>query len=207
MIKFGACAILASMCLVLMCLTPSTQAKAGPLPLTATTQIDVEAMWTTFCTAKSGLVCGTPAISAIGTPNGGNFEILAGPARSDRIGLLIYNNAPTIPATPYEGGWLCLDGNAAQLRRAGPVNSSSPPHGGSSCPPTLDCTGVFWINMSEFEAGAWVPKDCVGNPSGLLSKVPQAYLSMPGAIIRCTWWGRDSVATGSFVSDGLEYIR
>ena len=42
--------------------------------------------------------------------------------------------------------------------------------------------------------------------SGNAGGNPDAFLSAPGTEVYCQWWGRDSVSTGSFLSDALRYI-
>jgi len=137
----------------------------------------------TYCTAKSGLTCGTPAISAVGCPTAGatsGFYISAGPARGNRTGLVLYttngqNNAP------FEGGTLCV---ATPLKRSTPINS-----GGTNGA----CDGVFIIDFNAFATG-----QLGGNP------LPA--LGVAGTQVNAQIWGRDSLATGSFLSDGLEFL-
>ena len=60
---------------------------------------------TVYCTAKSGLVCGTPAIAAAGRPSASQtsgFILSAGPARGSKSGLLIYSDAGRT-AMPFLG--------------------------------------------------------------------------------------------------------
>ena len=83
--------------------------------------------------------------------------------------------------TPFHGGLLCLA--RGDIRRTTVVDS-----GGAG-----SCDGAFQIDMNCFAAGG-----CGGNPP--------AYLSSVGQQVNCQWWGRDSVMTGSFMSDALEYI-
>jgi hypothetical protein len=158
---------------------------------------------TKFCTAKTALVCGTPSISASGTSSvtaTSGFKIAAGPARDNRSGILLYNNAGVVPGLPFEGGTLCV--NPMGLRRAGSTNSMG------SCPPTpIGCAGVFAIDMNTFAQGMWVVPDCAGAPAGIPPNNPAAFLLTMGATIDAQWWGRDSVATGSFLSDGLSYVQ
>jgi hypothetical protein len=155
-----------------------------------------------FCTAKAGLVCGTPAISATGTSSvaaNSGFVVSAGPARDNRSGILMYNNAGTVAGLPFNGGTLCV--NPMGIRRAGSANS------GGSCPPApIGCSGSFYVDMNSFAQGVWVVPDCAGNPSGIPPNMPAAFLLVAGTTIDCQFWGRDSVATGSFVSDGLTYV-
>jgi hypothetical protein len=42
-------------------------------------------------------------------------------------------------------------------------------------------------------------------PSGLAPNNPAAFLQNAGQDVFCQFWGRDSVATGSFVSSGIKY--
>jgi hypothetical protein len=153
----------------------------------------------TFCTAKPGLACGPAAISASGFPSASSssgFTIAAGPARSCKAGFLLYNELRG-GALPFQGGTLCV--GAAGLRRAGPSNSMGTPGGAS-------CDGSFTLDMNAFALAAWTVPDCGGAPAGLGASNPAAYLSEPGTHVFTQWWGRDSVSTGSFLSDGLEYF-
>jgi hypothetical protein len=141
-----------------------------------------------YCTAKSNLACGLPAIAAQGSssaaaPSG--FWLTAAPARGDRTGVLLYNTQRQVPATPFLGGLLCVAPSG--LRRAGPANSGGTAGG---------CNGTFAIDMNAFAQGLW-PQP---------STNPAPYLLTPGQAVACQWWGRDSVATGSLLSDALEYV-
>jgi hypothetical protein len=55
------------------------------------------------------------------------------------------------------------------------------------------CSGAFALDMNCFASGS-----CGGNPA--------ASLQIPGERIDAQWWGRDSLATGSHVSDALAYV-
>jgi hypothetical protein len=157
---------------------------------------------TPFCTAKSALVCGTPSISAVGTSSmaaNSGFVVSAGPARDNRSGILMYNNQGLVPGVPFQGGTLCV--NPMGIRRAGSTNSKG------SCPPTpIGCIGVFSVDMNAFANAMWFVPDCAGANSGIPANNPAAFLLVPGTQIDAQFWGRDSVATGSFVSDGLSYV-
>ena len=147
-----------------------------------------------YCTAKTGLACGTPSISASGVASASasaGFVVSARPARSNRTAMLLYSNQgrANLPFPPG-GHILCLP--ATGLRRGGPTFS-----GGTPGP---HCDGVFAVDMNAFAKGQWVP------PGGGPSFNPAAYLSVMGQVINCQWWGRDTVATGSFMSDALEYV-
>jgi hypothetical protein len=138
---------------------------------------------TTYCTAKAGLACGLPSIRSTGCSSASassGFSISAGPARADKSGILIHSDQGSANP-PFHGGVLCVN---PPLRRSVGVSS-----GGT---PGL-CDGTFTIDMNCFAAGA-----CGGNPVG--------FLRAPGTFVSTQWWGRDSVATGSFLSDGLTYV-
>ena len=155
---------------------------------------------TFFCTAKSNLVCGTPSISSSGppsisAPNG--FVISAGPARSCKSGILLYNTTVQTPALPFQGGSLCM--TAAGLKRAGGTNSQGTPG-------PANCDGVFSIDMLEFAKLAWSVPDCAGNPTGAVQNNPAPFLLNMGQTIYGQYWGRDSTSTGSFVSDAIAWL-
>ena len=136
---------------------------------------------TTYCTAKSGLACGLPAITTFGQPDptaSSGFFIFAGPAGVNKSGLLMYGNTGR-NNVPFNGGTLCV---APPIRRTITVNS-----GGFT-----SCDGEFSIDMNAFAAGA-------------LGGNPQSFLVTAGNTIRAQWWGRDTVATGSFLSNALEW--
>ena len=152
----------------------------------------------TFCTAKSGLACGTPAIASFGTPSAtapNGFVVNAAPARTCKSGILLYN-VSQVAGLPFEGGTLCVD--PMGLRRAGSTNSGGTPGG-------ANCDGSFAIDLNAFARGAWVVPACDGTPSGLPPNNPAGFLGNAGTTVFTQWWGRDSVATGSFVSDALAF--
>jgi hypothetical protein len=135
-----------------------------------------------YCTAKAGLVCGLPAIETSGVPSAtstSGFHVSAGPARGGKSGILVYGDAGAA-TLPFHGGTLCV---SPPLRRSVGVSS-----GGTSGA----CDGAFSLDMNCFASG-----NCGGNPA--------AYLTLVGQTVHCQWWGRDSVATGSFLSDALQY--
>jgi hypothetical protein len=152
-----------------------------------------------FCTAKAGLVCGAPEASAIGTPSASStsgFVIRAAPALSCKTGSLLYNTESLSSGVPFHGGTLCVAPNG--IRRAGPIDSQGTPGGAS-------CDGAFAIDINAFAAGLWPVPDCAGQPAGLPAHHPAAYLTTPGQDVYCQFWGRDSLATGSFLSAGIQY--
>jgi hypothetical protein len=161
--------------------------------------IEYEPDITLFCTSKTALVCGAPAIQYTGFPSASQasgFEIAAGPARTCRSGILLYNTAQVAPGIPFQGGTLCVD--PMSLRRAGPMNSMGTPG-------NANCDGQFVLDMNAFAMAAWIVPDCAGAPAGLPPNVPASYLTTPGQVVFTQVWGRDSVATGSFLSSGLQY--
>ena len=136
-----------------------------------------------YCTAKPGLVCGLPAIGYSGYSSSSatsGFTILAKPARDNRSGLLLYTTAGR-NNSPFLGGTLCV---GLPVRRSVAVNS-----GGN----LNQCDGVFALDMNSFASG-----NAGGNPAAFLLNV--------GTMVNVQWWGRDSIATGSFLSNALEYF-
>ena len=155
---------------------------------------------TKFCTAKSGLACGLPAIDALGNPSataGSGFIVSAGPARTCKAGILVYNTAQAATPLPFQGGLLCVESMGA--RRAGPTDSMGTPGG-------ANCDGEFALDMNKFAVGNWVVPDCAGAPAGIPANNPAAFLTVSGTAVFAQFWGRDSVATGSFVSDGVAWV-
>ena len=145
-----------------------------------------------YCTPKSGLACGTPSIGSFGTPSASStsgFTVVASPARSNRTGILLYTSAGRANlAFPAGGHILCIA--PSPLRRGGPANS-----GGTAGP---NCDGTFSLDMNAFASGNYMPGFPTHSPAGFLSSV--------GQTVNCQWWGRDSVATGSYMTGGVEYV-
>ena len=154
----------------------------------------------TFCTAKAALFCGQPAVAFTGQSSAtstSGFTISAGPARSCKSGILLYSDQSTVPGIPFQGGTLCL--TPMGLRRAGSTNSMGTP--GPS-----NCDGEFSVDMNAFAQSAWVVPGCNGLPSGIPANSAAGFLTNAGTTVSVQFWGRDSIATGSFVSDGLQYV-
>jgi hypothetical protein len=137
---------------------------------------------TTYCTAKPNS-CGTlPAIQFTGAPSASataGFTIAASNAPTGKPGLLLYTSQGK-NALPFQGGFLCV---AGPLR--GPVHIAS---GGSPG----QCDSTLALDMNAFASGG-----AGGNPA--------PFLSIPGQQVNCQWWGRDAPASGSLLSDGIEY--
>ena len=154
---------------------------------------------TTFCTAKTALVCGPATASASGTPSAtasSGFVVAAQPVRGCRSGLLLYSNQPIQAGATFGGpgdGLLCLAGSG--LRRAGPIES-----GGTS--PQV-CDGAFTIDLNRFRSSTWAASGC-NPPAGQTN--PSGFLSTPGATVHSQVWGRDSVSTGQVLSGGVSWL-
>ena len=137
-----------------------------------------------YCTGKVNSCGGTPAISTHGLssasqPSG--FFIKGSQSRFAKFGLLLYTRFG--PAgQPFQGGTLCL---FPQGIRRGPATQAIGGTGGN-------CESAFVLDMNAFAAGL-----AGGNPAG--------YLSIPGQQINVQWWGRDTIANGSYLSDAAQY--
>ena len=153
---------------------------------------------TTFCTAKTMLVCGAANINATGTPSAtasNGFIIEARPVRGCRAGLLLYSNQPVQPGASFGGpgnGLLCI--SSMGLRRAGPIES-----GGTN---PSNCDGILSIDMNRFHTLTWAATGCSpaagqNNPAGFLGNM--------GTTINAQIWGRDSTTTGQVLRDGIRW--
>jgi hypothetical protein len=138
----------------------------------------------TYCTAKTNSCGGAPAIGSTGIPSAAaqsGFVVTGSGARMAKTGLVIYspngrNNAP------FQGGTLCI---AAQGLRRSPVATST---GGS---PGM-CDATLSMDWNAFASGVGG-----GNPAAFLKNVGQQ--------VNLQWWARDTMANGSYLSNGLEY--
>ena len=152
-----------------------------------------------FCGPKTGLVCGAANICATGLPSAtatSGFTIGAQPVRGCRAGLLLYSNQAVVAGVPFGGpgnGVLCL--TAMGLRRAGPIES-----GGTS--PQV-CDGTFAIDMNAFNTNNWSTGGCNPPPG---QNNPAGFLGNPGTTVNAQMWGRDSIATGQVLSDGISWV-
>jgi hypothetical protein len=139
-----------------------------------------------YCTGKANSCGGTPMISSFGHSQAGapsGFSLVGAGARVGKAGLVMYTNkGPRVPAAPFHGSVLCIE---SPVRRGEGVFSQ----GGT--PGACDATFVF--DMNAFAAG-------------LAGGNPQAFLSVAGTQVDCQWWGRDTVANGSYLSDALQYV-
>ena len=141
-----------------------------------------------YCTPKINSLGCTPAIDSLGSPsatNAGTFFVFARKVRNLKPGLLFYGVGGRA-ATPFQGGLLCV----APIVNRTPVRNA-----GGNPKPSVDCSGIFSIDMNAFAAGA-----VGGNPA------PE--LAIPGTVVDCQWWGRDQgfpAPSNTTLSDALEY--
>jgi subtilisin family serine protease len=137
-----------------------------------------------FCTAKLNSCAALPAISSTGVAlaSGGSPHVVLGSnARTGKLGILIYSDqGRRVPAAPFQGGWLCMN----QVFRANAVASIGGTPGG--------CDATYQFDMNQYASGA-----AGGNP--------KPFLGVPGTVVEAQWWGRDTVAHGSYLSDALEF--
>jgi len=137
-----------------------------------------------YCTGKTNSCGGVPMISSVGTPSASaatGFTISATGARAGKSGLLMYSPNGQWSAA-FQGGTLCIAPQA--LRRGPPITST----GGTSAL----CDASFSIDWAAFANGA-------------LGGNPQAYLTSIGQRVNVQWWGRDSQAAGSYLSNAVQY--
>jgi hypothetical protein len=143
-----------------------------------------------YCTGKLNS-CGTiPKLllsgeSSASTASG--FSIVGTRMRAPgtsgpRAGILLYSATGRLtPAAPFLGGLLCIQ---PPLFRAEPVLAT----GGSG----NNCNAFLVLDMNAFAAG-----QAGGNP--------QAFLTQPGTLVNCQWWGRDVKSYGHYLGSALEY--
>jgi hypothetical protein len=137
-----------------------------------------------YCTAKTSSCGGTPALSSTGSPSASatsGFVVRGSGARMAKGGLVVYgpNGSGNVP---FQGGILCV--NATGLRRSAAVISSGGTPG--------NCDAHFELDWNAFASG-----NAGGNPAPFLLSVGQQ--------VNLQWWGRDTVANGSYLSNALEY--
>jgi subtilisin-like proprotein convertase family protein len=142
---------------------------------------------TTYCTAKATSNGCVPSIGSTGTPSataGSGFSVNATQMINNKSCLLFYGSNGQA-AIPFQGGTLCV---ASPIRRTVGTNT-----GGN--PPPNDCSGAPSFDMNLF---------AVGGAGGS----PAAFLTVPGTVVNCQWWGRDPgfiAPNNTQLSNGLQY--
>jgi hypothetical protein len=120
---------------------------------------------TVYCTAKVNSLGCTPVISHAGVPTfaaKSGFELSASHVLNRRMGMLIYSTVGAA-ATPFAGGWICLQS---------PIRRTFAQDSGGSISGT-DCTGTHANDFNEYVASGFDP--------GLV----------PGVSVWIQWWTRD----------------
>jgi hypothetical protein len=138
----------------------------------------------TYCTAKVNS-CGTlPALGFTGYSSAAltsGFVVEGSAANFGKSGLVLYS-ASGRNSAPFQGGTLCV---------ASPVRRSVPATATGGAPAT--CTNTLALDLNAFAAG-----HNGGNPA--------AYLRVIGQQVNVQWWARDTLAHGSYLTDGGEYV-
>ena len=143
----------------------------------------------TYCTAKINSQGCLPTIGSSGVPSASansGFVISASNSLNHKNGLLLYSVAGRA-ASAFQGGTLCIQF---------PIKRTSAANSGGSLPPTIDCSGVFSIDMCAFASGS-------------LGGNPLAALKIPGTLVDTQWWGRDpgfASPLNSSLSNALEVL-
>jgi hypothetical protein len=143
---------------------------------------------TAYCSAKVNSLGCTPSMSAQGTPSASSsntFYVRSSNMQNNKVGVLFYGSSGRSSA-PFSGGTLCVN---PPLKRVSGLNS------GGNNPPINNCSGEFLVDMNAFR-------------SGTLGGTPASYLSVPGVVVNCQYWGRDSGFTppnNTQLSNGLEF--
>jgi len=179
-----------------VCMTPNSVAVVGMEVMTASGPVDAHMLidicvppdTTTYCTAKVNSAGCLPRIAAIGIPSASaqaGFVVQADRVLNLKSGLLFYGVSGKA-STPFAGGTLCVK---APVKRAVPVSS------GGSPPPSVDCSGLYRLDLNAFA-------------SGQLGGSPASGLSVPGTTVYCQWYGRDPgypQPANVQLSDAVEY--
>ena len=60
----------------------------------------------------------------------------------------------------------------------------------------------MWIDLNRFNTLNWTAGSC--NPAPGQTN-PASFLSTPGTTVNAQMWGRDSIATGQVLSNGISW--
>jgi hypothetical protein len=142
----------------------------------------------TYCTSKINSLGCAPRISAQGTSSASaasGFVVRGVRVSNHKSGVLLYG-ASGRRALPFQGGVHCV---GPPTKRT-PVLASN-----GTAPPASDCSGVWSIDLNAFATGA-------------LGGSPGVWLSTPGTVIDCQFWGRDpgfAPPNDTSLTNALEY--
>jgi len=137
---------------------------------------------TTYCTAKTNSAGCAPRLTWSGHPSSSasfGFEITCAEVLNNSVGMFLLGTGGRA-STPFQGGTLCL---------GAPWISSEPVSAGGTPPPSIDCSGVWSIDLNSL-----------------------IYWALPlssGSIVDCQWWGRDAglaPPNAAQLSDALEVV-
>lgn len=137
---------------------------------------------TTYCMAKPTVACGPSHIVAQGYPSAtlpNGFSVSAAPSLGQKMAIGLYG-VNGRAAIPFLGGTLCIQ---APLRRTTVLMTGGTPG---------QCDGVLSIDFNAFAQGS-----LGGNPG------PE--LRVPGTMVNAQFWARDTVHTGSLLTDAVEW--
>jgi hypothetical protein len=139
---------------------------------------------TTYCQAKTNSCGQLPQIASSGQSSAtqtSGYDVTASDAKAGRAGFLLYGMNGRARLA-FAGGTLCMN---PPLRRGIAVFAI----GGTPGPA---CDAIFSIDWNAFAAGS-----LGGNPAPFLRSLGQR--------VQVQWWGRDTPAHGSFLSNALDY--
>ncbi len=137
---------------------------------------------TNYCTAKANSLACVPKIAATGFASASNPSpcvISASDVINHKLGVLIYGHSSS--ATPFEGGYLCVEPPFTRTVLTGSAGSS---------PPVEDCTGRFRVDFNA------------------LIQSGQDPTLVPDAEIYAQFWYRDlqdSSGFGTGLTDAVQF--
>jgi hypothetical protein len=140
-----------------------------------------------YCSAKVNSLGCLPVLTHVGTSSataGSGFTLTCTSVLNNKPGLLLYGSTGRASST-FQCGTLCV---------AGPIRRSSALSSGGNPPPN-DCSGGYTIDLNAFALGS-------------LGGTPATFLTVPGTVVDCQFWGRDPgypSPCNSTLSAGLEF--